>query len=42
MTNLESTEFNRLYCKLSERDKGIFKDITIRLLKVNFFIEKNK
>ncbi len=40
MTNLESTEFNRLYCELSDRDKGIFKDITIRLLKVNFLLRK--
>lgn len=40
MTNLESTEFNRLYCELSERDKETFKDITIRLLKVNFLLRK--
>lgn len=38
MTNLESTEFNKLYCELSERDKNIFKDITIRLIKVNFML----
>lgn len=40
MTNLESTEFNRLYCELSEKDKETFKDITIRLLKVNFLLRK--
>ncbi len=40
MTNLESSEFNRLYCELSERDKDIFKDITIRLLKVNFLLRR--
>lgn len=40
MTNLESTEFNRLYCELTEKDKEIFKDITIRLLKVNFILRK--
>lgn len=40
MTNLESTEFNRLYCELSQRDKETFKDITIRLLKVNFLLRK--
>lgn len=40
MTNLESTEFNRLYCELTEKDKEIFKDITIRLLKVNFLLRK--
>ena len=31
MTNLESAEFNQLYCELSSKDKDIFKDITIRL-----------
>lgn len=40
MTNLESTEFNQLYCELSEKDKDIFKDITIRLLKVNFLLRR--
>lgn len=40
MTNLESTKFNRLYCELTEKDKEIFKDITIRLLKVNFILRK--
>ncbi len=40
MTNLESTEFNQLYCELSTKDKDIFKDITIRLLKVNFLLRK--
>lgn len=40
MTNLESAEFNQLYCELSSKDKDIFKDITIRLLKVNFLLRK--
>lgn len=42
MTNLESTEFNRLYCELTENEKKIFKDVTIRLLKVNFILRKVK
>lgn len=40
MTNLESAEFNQLYCELSSKDKDIFKDITIRLLKVNFLLRR--
>ena len=40
MTNLDSTNFNRLYCELSDRDKNTFKDIVIRLLKVNFLLRK--
>lgn len=38
MTNLDSTQFNRLFCELSEKDKEIFKNVTIKMLKVNFLL----
>lgn len=41
MTNIESNEFNTLYCKLNEADKVLFKTIVIKLLKVNFLLKIN-
>ena len=38
MINSDSTRFNSLYCNLSENEKRIFKDITIKMLKVNFLL----
>lgn len=38
MTNIESERFNELYCELTENQKGIFKDVVIKLLKVNFLL----
>lgn len=40
MTNIESTRFNELYCSLSEVEKQMMKNITIKLLKVNFLLRK--
>ena len=41
MTNMDSNRFNSLYCSLSENEKNRFKDITIKLLKVNFLLRLN-
>ena len=41
MTNMDSNRFNSLYCILSENEKNRFKDITIKLLKVNFLLRLN-
>ena len=41
MTNIESEKFNVLYCNLSEADRNMFKDITIKMLKVNFLLRIN-
>lgn len=41
MTNMDSNRFNSLYCSLSENEKNRFKDITIKLLKVNFLLRSN-
>lgn len=38
MTNSESTRFNELYCLLSESEKTMMKNVTIKLLKVNFLL----
>lgn len=38
MTNIESTHFNDLYCGLSDAEKILMKNITIKLLKVNFLL----
>lgn len=38
MTNNDSIRFNELYCRLSENNKNIFKDTTIKMLKVNFLL----
>ena len=38
MTNSESTRFNEFYCLLSESEKTIMKNVTIKLLKVNFLL----
>ncbi len=38
MTNSESTRFNELYCLLSENEKTMMKNVTIKLLKVNFLL----
>ena len=38
MTNSESTRFNELYCLLSEAEKTMMKNVTIKLLKVNFLL----
>ena len=40
MTNRDSEAFNDLYCALTDKDKVIFKDLTIKLLKVNFILRK--
>ena len=40
MTNSESTRFNELYCLLSEAEKTMMKNVTIKLLKVNFLLRK--
>lgn len=38
MTNSESTRFNELYCLLTESEKTMMKNVTIKLLKVNFLL----
>lgn len=38
MTNSESIRFNELYCLLSESEKTMMKNVTIKLLKVNFLL----
>ena len=38
MTNSESTRFNELYCLLTESEKIMMKNVTIKLLKVNFLL----
>ena len=40
MTNVESMRFNELYCSLSEAEKTMMKNVTIKLLKVNFLLRK--
>ena len=40
MTNVESMRFNELYCALSEAEKSMMKNVTIKLLKVNFLLRK--
>lgn len=42
MNNIDSNEFNRLYCKLSDKEKDDFKYIVLDLFKVNFLLEKKK
>lgn len=39
MTNRECNEFNNLYCSLSEEEKRMFSDVTMKLLKVNFILK---
>ncbi len=39
MTNNDSTRFNELYCALTEAEKAMMKNITIKLLKVNFLLK---
>ena len=41
MINRECNEFNNLYCALSEEEKRLFSDVTIKLLKVNFILRIN-
>lgn len=41
MTNDDSMRFNDLYCSLSEADKTLLKNVTIRLLKVNYLLRIN-
>lgn len=38
MTNSESARFNELYCLLTESEKTMMKNVTIKLLKVNFLL----
>ena len=40
MTNSESTRFNELYCLLTESEKTMMKNVTIKLLKVNFLLRR--
>ncbi|MCH5180173.1 MAG: DUF4194 domain-containing protein [Erysipelotrichales bacterium] len=40
MNNIDSTRFNELYCGLTENEKTTFKTFTIRMLKVNFMLQK--
>ena len=40
MTNEESKRFNELYCLLTENEKQKMKEVTIKLLKVNFLLRK--
>ena len=40
MTNSESTRFNELYCLLTEAEKTMMKNVTIKLLKVNFLLRR--
>ena len=40
MTNVESMRFNELYCSLNEAEKTMMKNVTIKLLKVNFLLRK--
>ena len=42
MNNIDSNEFNRLYCRLSDKEKDDFKYIVLDLFKVNFLLEKKK
>lgn len=39
MTNRECNEFNNLYRSLSEEEKRMFADVTMKLLKVNFILK---
>lgn len=40
MTNNQSNEFNNLYVALTDKEKDMFSDITLRLIKVNFIIKE--
>ena len=42
MNSIDSNEFNRLYCRLSDKEKDDFKYIVLDLFKVNFLLEKKK
>ena len=39
MTNRECNEFNNLYCALSEEERRMFSDVTMKLMKVNFILK---
>lgn len=41
MTNADSQEFNRLYCQLTDIEKERFKNITNKLLQVNFLLKEH-